>query len=356
MAETYNVIGIMSGTSLDGIDIAFIEFKLKKGIWKFRLLAAETNSYTVPWKARLQKLQDANAFNYAMTDVDLGILIGGQIRSFIKKNRISPDLIASHGHTIFHQPAKVITTQIGNGAVIAALTGIPTVCDFRMGDVAKKGQGAPLVPLGDRLLFGDYDYCLNLGGIANISFEQKGKRVASDICIANMALNFLAMKEGKAYDKDGKMAGRGKVNQQLLAKLNAPAFFKKPFPKSLGAEWFSQYCMPLLEGSKISLADRQATMVEHIVQQVGSVLVKSHPRKKSRMLVTGGGAFHKFLIKIMQDSLPVIVEVPDATIVSFKEAIIFGLLGVLRWRNEINVLASVTGATGDSSSGALYNP
>jgi anhydro-N-acetylmuramic acid kinase len=356
MMDFYKVIGIMSGTSLDGIDIAYAEFKSDGLKWKFALKQQETKKFSLLWQQKLKNAMHASAEEYAQADVDLGNLMAAHIKKFIKSHSLSPDFISSHGLTIFHQPEKKLTTQIGNGAAIAAVTGLPTICDFRTTDVFKNGQGAPLVPIGDRLLFNNYRFCLNLGGIANISYERKNERIAFDICPVNMALNFLAAESSKKYDRDGNGAKAGNINKELLKNLNELAFYKKASPKSLGAEWFEKLFKPLIDKKPISTNDKLATVVEHICIQLYHVLLKAGSSGKDQMLVTGGGTFNKFLIKKMKDSLPVTLVIPDKNLISFKEALIFAFLGVLRWRKQINTLASVTGAESDSCSGAVFLP
>lgn len=356
MALNYTVIGIMSGTSLDGVDLACVFFTKKGQQWSYKLVAGQTYSYSKAWKERLKVLIHQDAALYAQTHTDLGHLFAWYVNKFIKEFRLKPDLIASHGHTIFHQPALKFTSQIGEGAAIASLTGIPVVCDFRTTDLSKGGQGAPLVPIGDRLLFGKYHYCLNLGGIANISFEQSNQRIAFDICPVNMAMNYVAGFRNKAYDKNGLLASKGKVSYDLLKKLNALAFYRKTHPKSLGAEWFNRFFKPLLDGNPYTPEDLLATLAEHMVWQIKKVLDTNAAGRKKTMLITGGGAHNKFLVLKMKQLLPVEIVIPEKEVIDFKEAIIFALLGLLRLRHEKNTLASVTGAGSDSSSGAIYLP
>jgi anhydro-N-acetylmuramic acid kinase len=356
MADSYTVIGTMSGTSLDGVDLACCRFKLVSGKWNFELLAAETKPYSAAWKKKLSGLISSSALDYALADVDLGHYFAKLTNAFIRKHNLAADLVASHGHTIFHQPSKKLTAQIGNGAALAAVTGLPVVCDFRGSDVAKKGQGAPLVPAGDKLLFGDYAFCLNLGGIANISYDDRKKRLAYDICPVNMAFNYLASKVKREYDKNGRMAASGKVNEELLGRMNRLSYYKKAFPKSLGAEWFESEFKPLLGENSISVPDKLATVAEHICIQLLAALLKAGKQQRNTMLVTGGGAFNSYLVERMRKTQPVELVIPDHNLISFKEAIIFAFLGLLRWRNEENTWSSVTGALKNSSSGAVYSP
>ncbi len=338
----------MSGTSLDGLDIALCRFKKGKNGYKFKVLAAQTISYSSNLKLRLKNIYSAKALDIVQLNREFGKFLGENTRNFLKKNKLSADAISSHGHTIFHQPGLGFTTQIGCGAAIAAETKLTTVCDLRSLDVALGGQGAPLVPIGDKLLFGDHDSCLNLGGIANISFDKKGERLAFDICICNMVLNFLAEKNKKSFDDGGKMAAKGKVNKELLKKLNSNNFYKIKGSRSIGYENFEREILPLLKGNTNDLL---ATCVEHIAQQIAGVL---NTNKLKTVLVTGGGAFNTHLIALIKQKTKCKVVIPGKTIVNFKEAIIFAFLGYLRLHHRINTLKTVTGAKNNSIGGAVY--
>jgi anhydro-N-acetylmuramic acid kinase len=350
---TYHVIGLMSGTSLDGVDIAFCRFRLGNDGWKYRILEAETVPYPKAWHKRLANLCDATALDFALTDTDYGRFLGKLARKFIEKHGITPDFIASHGHTIFHQPEKGLTWQIGRGSSIAAESGFPVVSDFRSLDVALGGQGAPLVPVGDRLLFPGFAACLNLGGFANISYEEKGNRVAFDIGPANIVLNALAALTGKKYDRDGKLSRSGMVNKELLSRLNALPFYRKPPPKSLGREWVDQNITPLLARSGLAPADQLATFCEHIAIQVGRA---SACIRKGSILTTGGGALNSFLIGRIRAQTENEIAIPDNFTINFKEALIFAFLGVLRRNGRHNCLSSVTGSMTDNSGGCIYLP
>lgn len=344
--RSYWVIGIMSGTSLDGLDIAFCEFWTTKS-WQYRIHFAETINYTNEWKNKLYKAHLLSGYELTELHKDYGILIGESINAFIEKHRIPHiDLIASHGHTVFHQPDKQINLQIGNGAYIAALTGISTVYDFRTLDIALGGQGAPLVPLGDELLFSQYTYCLNIGGISNISFKQHQKRVAFDICPSNMVLNFLAQQKGLPYDKNGNLARTGKIDYTLLLKLNQLSYYQIQYPKSLGREWVEREFLPLLVEYPTSTENKLATCTEHIAYQIGMC-----SQYNGKMLITGGGSHNTFLLERISKYTKAQIVVPDKNTVDFKEALIFAFLGLLRWKGKINVLSSVTGAKSNSISG-----
>jgi anhydro-N-acetylmuramic acid kinase len=340
----------MSGTSLDGLDIAVCRFKKGKKGYKFKVLAAQTIPYSSNLKLRLKNVALAKALDLVKLHQEFGKYTGEVTAKFLERNKLTADAISSHGHTIFHQPGLGFSTQIGCGATIAAVTGTTTVCDHRSLDVALGGQGAPLVPIGDKFLFPEYDSCLNLGGIANISFDKKGKRLAFDICICNMALNFLAEKKGKAFDENGKLAAGGKVNKELLKKLNSIDFYKLKGSRSLGFEDFEKDMLPFLKSS-LSTQDLLATCAEHIAQNIAGIL---NANKLKSVLVTGGGAFNTHLLALIKQKTRCEVIVPDKTIVNFKEAIIFAFLGYLRLNERINTLKSVTGASQDSLGGAVY--
>jgi anhydro-N-acetylmuramic acid kinase len=346
-----NVIGVMSGTSLDGLDIAFIRFERRQKSWSYKLLQGEVIPYPASWKKKLKNIERGTAVELAQMHVQYGHHLGEAIASFIKRNRIKPDLIASHGHTIFHQPQHQFTYQIGDGAAIYATTGIPVVSDFRSVDVALGGQGAPLVPLGDQLLFDEFDACLNLGGFANISFTKRKEVLAYDICPVNIVLNELAGLLGKEFDKSGKWARSGACNNKLLDELNALTYYRKTPPKSLGKEWVLKNVMPLLKKNQLTVQDQLRTFTEHIAIQIKRSLKN---QKAGMVLVSGGGSFNDFLMeKIGENSGSAIVKA-SFEITKFKEAIIFGLLGVLRVENETNSLKSVTGARRNDVGGCIY--
>ncbi len=341
----------MSGTSLDGLDIACCGFSDDENRWSFTIGCAETIPYTDQWKKVLTSIESATALEFVTADIGYGHLLGKLTREFIGKHGIHPDFIASHGHTVFHQPSQGITCQIGCGAAIAAETGIQVICDFRSMDVALGGQGAPLVPIGDKLLFGDFTFCLNLGGFANISCDLEDKRIAYDISPANIVLNFLARQAGYDYDPEGILAKDGRVNQPMLDTFNALPYYQLAYPKSLGKEWVIQHIHPMLTSSELPVNDLLATFCEHIAMQVA---VATQGKKGAKMLVTGGGAFNRFLVdRIRHHGTPEII-LPDSLTINFKEALIFAFLGLRRRRNEINCLRSVTGSARDSSSGAIY--
>ena len=351
--EKYNIIGVMSGTSLDGIDLAHLNFEIINGKWNFQILECETIGYSQKWIEQLKVAVGFSELELQKLNSDYTLLLGTIISDFIYKYKIENiDSVCSHGHTILHQPQNGITLQIGNLPEIAALCKQKVVCDFRIQDVKLGGQGAPLVPIGDRILFSDYDYCLNLGGFSNISFEENENRIAFDISPVNTVLNFYANQLGLDYDDKGKISRTGTVNSELLNELNQLDFYQKKYPKSLGFEFVKETILPLIESYPIAIEDKMNTFTEHIAIQIALAL----PNKNNNLFVTGGGAYNDFMIERVQFHLPETkIVIPETKIIEFKEALIFGLLGVLKLRNEINTLSSVTGAEIDHSSGIIYN-
>lgn len=350
--KSYVSIGVMSGTSLDGLDLVACRFTLNES-WQYEVLKANTIPYSHKWVNKLADAANLSALDLAFLNNDLGKFIGKQVNDFCKNINLKPDLVSSHGHTVFHQPQNKLTLQIGSGAMIAATTHFPVACDFRPQDVALNGQGAPLVPIGDELLFGEYDFCLNLGGIANVSFRENDERIAFDICPANMAFNLFIKELGYEYDMDGNFGRTGIVQDELLQLLNELDFYKQNGPKSLGREWFDEEFLPLVRSFQLSPADTLRTVYEHVSDQI-SLAVDQYP--KGRMLITGGGAHNVFLIELLSEKTKHKTIVPSSQLIDFKEAIIFAFLGVLRLREENNCLKSVTGADRDHCSGIIYLP
>lgn len=344
----------MSGTSHDGLDIAHCSLMLDEGNWRFRINAAETIPYTTQWQELLISLPGKNQASIDEAHQNWGLLVAGAVNDFNEKYGLSTDLIASHGHTIFHEPAKKRTLQIGDGALMASNTGITVVNDFRSEDVAMGGQGAPLVPVGDRYLFGNYDYCLNIGGISNISFEEKKERVAFDICPVNIVLNNLAGRQGLSFDDRGMLAARGKLIPELLTGLESLSYYKEKGPRSLGKEWVDQYIFPLIgKYESYSVEDLLATYTEHAAIRIALSVPFLEGQE---MLITGGGAYNEELIKRISTHCKASLKIPDEIIIDYKEALIFAFLGVLRIRSEINVLGSVTGSGKDHCAGIINRP
>lgn len=343
-------IGAMSGTSLDGLDLAAVHFYQNKLSWDFEIVAAQTFPYSTDWAGKLGRAHLLNGEELTKLDAEFGNFLGMKIKAFMHEKNFCPEVIASHGHTVFHQPEKGFTRQIGNGSHISAITDCTVVSDFRSLDVALGGQGAPLVPVGDKLLFSEYKYCLNLGGFSNISFDHDGKRIAFDICPVNYALNHYARKEGLAYDKNGDSGRKGKIDYKLLTELNKLPYYTEEPPKSLGREWMENTFFPVIEKYSLSNQDVLKTIYEHIAMQIGL------PGNYGKMLVTGGGAFNNFLMERIKAHLNLKITIPGKQLVEYKEALIFALLGLLRLQNKINCYASVTGAKTDSCTGIVVQP
>jgi anhydro-N-acetylmuramic acid kinase len=344
----------MSGTSHDGLDIAHCSFVLEEDIWRFTINAAETIPYTQQWRELLMNLPAESQATINKAHKNWGILVADAVNNFVKKYGLDTDLIASHGHTVFHEPAKKRTLQIGDGAIIARETKIMVVNDFRTNDVAMGGEGAPLVPVGDRYLFTGYDYCLNIGGFSNISFEEKSQRLAFDICPANIVLNELAGYKGLSYDNKGRLAAKGRHIPALFGQLESLAYYQMEGPRSLGKEWVDQYIFPIIrQYKKYPPEDLLATYTEHAAVRIAHA---AHFREQQSMLITGGGAYNEQLIKRIRHHCKASIQIPDSMIIDYKEALIFAFLGVLRLRNEINVYGSVTGSGKDHCTGLIHMP
>lgn len=351
LKESYHIIGIMSGTSLDGIDLAEINFT-KNETWHFQILNSTTVPYTEEWLCKLKSLTQKSKKDLQQIDLDYTNYLADIITAFIKKNSIKNiDAVCSHGHTALHQPEQKLTYQIGNLQELAKKINQNVVCDFRVQDVEFGGQGAPLVPIGDELLFSEYDYCINLGGFANVSTKIKNQRIAFDICPVNIVLNKYVQQLGLNFDDKGNLASQGKINQQLLEQLNALDFYKKLYPKSLGLEWVEQQIFPLIDEHDLAIKDILRTMIEHVAQQIAKVISQ---KVNVSVLLTGGGTYNDFLVERIKALTNNKIVIPSMEIIEFKEALIFGFLGVLKLRDENNCLASVTGANKDHSSGNIF--
>ncbi len=351
MKTFYRVLGLMSGTSLDGLDVALCTFELSGQKWHYAIEKTTTYTYSPGWKKKLSEAEHLSGIDLILLHNEYGELIGKYVNQFLDHNNSKIDFIASHGQTIFHQPKKRLTLQIGNGANIAAITGITTICDFRTLDVALGGQGAPLVPIGDKMLFGDFDFCLNLGGFANISYHEEGNRIAFDICPVNILINQLVSERNLSFDPEGSIGRKGSISANLLNELNSLAFYQMPGPKSLGKEWVWNQVLPIIYRYKLSLEDTLRTIYEHILIQTRQILQN---KSEGPMIITGGGAHNQFLMELFQQYLKIKIVIPSKEIVDFKEALIFAFLGVLRFRNEVNCLCSVTGASTDNIGGIIY--
>ena len=358
----YRAIGVMSGSSLDGLDIASVEFQEQGGKWTYEINEADCYPYTTEWTEKLKNAINLPAREYQLLHTAYGQYIGQEVNRFIESHQLhyKVAVVASHGHTTFHMPASQMTAQLGDGAAIAAKTQLPVVSDLRALDVAFGGQGAPIVPIGEKMLMNDFTYFLNIGGIANISLNAE-EYVAFDVCPANRVLNMLANDAGKPFDEDGKIAASGNVHDELLNQLNKLAYYSQPYPKSLANDFGTDIVYPLIKSAGLSIPDAIRTFSEHVALQICNALSSLNIQQpvpgNKKLLVTGGGALNTFLVNRLSELLRVEnieVVVPDTKLVNYKEALIMAFIGVLRWRQEYNVLASVTGASRNSIGGALW--
>jgi len=356
--KKYDVIGLMSGTSLDGLDIAYVRFYYDSK-WRFEVIQCKSIGYDKDLFSRLHQANQFSALELKKLDIYYGQWIGENVRNFMDASNISVNLVVSHGHTVFHQPEIGLTHQIGDGYQIMKSTKTKTICDLRSMDISLGGQGAPLVPIGDQLLFGNYDLCLNLGGFSNLSFDKAGTRIAYDICPVNTVLNELVSKIDLEYDNGGEIARSGKTNSNLLLKLNALDYYAQKPPKSLGIEWVNEHIFPILEND--SIENLLHTFCHHIAHQITLSIENSNISTSNsdipKMLVTGGGVKNTFLIDLIKNQTNgnAKISIPNNQIIDFKEAIIFAFLGLLRMLGQTNTLKSVTGAIADSSGGLIYN-
>lgn len=345
MHDSLTILGLMSGTSLDGVDLALC--RIQNEGKKYKILRAQTIPYTREWKEKLKDAEKRSGEALAEHDREYGHYLGTLCRNFLGDEKA--DYIASHGHTIFHDPANGYTFQSGSGSEIANVTGITTVNDFRSTDVSLGGQGAPLVPVGDALLFSKYTYCLNLGGFINVSYDENGTRRAFDIAPMNYVLNSIAQRMGMEYDSGGRVASKGRYHAAIGEKLDALPYYSQSAPKSLGREWVEANVFPLMTGH--SPADLMHTFCRHAARQTAAACTQP-----GKMLVTGGGAYNHFFIGELRKLCKAEIVIPDDETVQFKEALIFALLGYLRLHDQVNALSSVTGASRDSSGGAIHHP
>ena len=354
--KVYKIIGLMSGTSLDGLDLAYCHIWEKNGSWEFNINTTKSVSYDAEMLGSLKDAISLSAEKLIELHNTYGTWLGEQALKFIQENNLEVDYIASHGHTTHHRPEMGLTFQVGSGQHLANTSGHKVICDFRTNDIALGGQGAPLVPIGDRIFFNEYDFCLNLGGISNISFDVKGKRIAYDIGLANMILNYITRKVNLEYDIDGKLARKGTINKKMLKRLNDLQYYLLPHPKSIGYEWFLDEVVPIVEETDDSIENLLHTSIHHICDKIAQQIKLNTIGKKQSLLVTGGGALNTFFMETLKQKLgqTTTVMIPEKIIIEFKEALVFALMGVLRVEQKTNCLCSVTGALRDSSSGVIY--
>jgi anhydro-N-acetylmuramic acid kinase len=368
MPHTIHAIGLMSGSSLDGLDMAFCRFELEEELENpltgWSLLGARTTPFSTEWQERLRRAPESGGLALMQTHADFGHYMGRLLQPFLSAAEKRVDLIASHGHTVFHYPGRRMTCQIGDGAALAAVTGITVIDNFRALDVALGGQGAPLAPLADRMLFPGYDFYLNLGGIANLSARVEDRFVAFDVSGANQVLNALVAPLGLPFDENGRIAAAGRLKEGLLREAEALDFFQRSYPKSLGNDWVQEKLLPLFQSADLPPADKLHTMCIHLARQIAAgiaaILAREGFRRPAyRLFITGGGAHNRFLVECIRAecekicSLAIVIPEPD--VISYKEAALMALMGVLRLFQIPNCLSSVTGARHDAIGGAIHS-
>ena len=350
--KEYNVVGLMSGTSLDGIDLAWVHFFIEGDDYVWRIKQTKHVDYGKETISIIKKAESGNALDVKNCDHHLGTIFGDALHNFCKKLHHKIDLIASHGHTLFHDPDNGYTFQAGNGTIIKEITSIPTVFDFRSQDVALGGQGAPLVPNVEKHLFKDFDIFLNFGGICNISIIQEDTFIGYDISPFNLPLNYLAEKLGVKYDEGGKLAASGKLIATLKKCWDSLDYYDQLPPKSLGREWVEKYFISNFEGYKIE--DLLHTVSHHIAEKIAQK-INQYATPNSKILATGGGVYNTFVVDLIKSKISLSKQfiIPKNEIIEYKEALCFAWLGVQRYRNKINIYSSVTGAQHDHSSGKV---
>lgn len=352
--QYYKAIGLMSGSSLDGLDIVCVSFITNNGKWEFEILQTKVVSLNT-WSNILPKANELSKRELNKISLLFGEFIGEETNQFIEENKIENiDIVVSHGHTIFHYPEKGITCQIGDGQTIANILKLPVINNLRQKDIDVGGQGAPIVPIGDLHLFSQYKFCLNIGGIANISVKQEDKIIAYDMAVANQILNYYSTILGATYDNNGNWAREGNVNLELLAELSELNFYQKEAPKSLDNGYKNQITK-IIHFYNIPTKDILATFTQHLAEIIAKEANKYCTTSKDEMLITGGGAFNTYLVELIKNKFKGKVVVPDSSIIENKEALVMAFMGVLFLRNECNVLSSVTGAKQDTICGELHN-
>lgn len=358
----------MSGSSLDGLDLAYCQFEVTTEpefkVLSWQILQAEMFEYSKIWQKKLQELPQTDARNFAATHVQYGHYTGKIVADFIAKYQLQPDCIASHGHTIFHHPEEQFTIQIGDGAAIAAQTNCKVINDFRAMDIALGGQGAPIASTADKYLFAEYDFMLNIGGIINITAKTNEQYVAFDITAANQILNMLAQELELDYDPAGKYAASGKLIPELLKKLNEIEYLQATYPKTLDNGWVRNTILPHFMDSSQQVEDRLYTACQHIAMStadaIAQILVRAKPNtdKSYKMLVTGGGAFNSFLMKCVEQAcskhLKLHIDASQKMLIEYKEAVLMALMAVMRLEGIPNCLSSATGAKKDAIGGTIH--
>lgn len=362
MTRTLKILGLMSGSSLDGLDLATVEYEIDgDSIRDWKVLYAASYEYPEKWQSKLESAPAASGYKLASLHAETGNFFGDLCLRFIEESGITPDYIASHGHTVMHAPKLSFTLQIGDASHIAVRAGVPTISDFRTADIAAGGQGAPLAPIVEQYLYKGYGMYLNLGGIANISAHGDSGILAWDVCPCNQLLNFSAGRKDLPYDQDGLLARTGSVDQALLGEFRKIIPLPHSNPYSLDNTFILTKFISLLKASFLSVEDQLCTSVEYISDCITKQAKQARNLLGTQptMLITGGSAHNTFLIerlkaRLSQHSIEAVV--PDDATIDFKEAILMSLCGLLRILQKPNALASVTGASRDTVNGGVYLP
>ncbi|MEM9719780.1 MAG: anhydro-N-acetylmuramic acid kinase [Bacteroidota bacterium] len=351
-------VGVMSGTSLDGVDLVAAEFSwTEKEIYQYSILSSRSIPYSDQWVSRLANLIDQSGEIFAKTHVYYGHFLGATIRNFIKEENISPDFVGSHGHTIFHQPEKNFTAQIGDGETVVSYLTCPYVTNFRNKDVALGGQGAPLVPLGEKYLFPGRHLFLNLGGFCNLAVEG----LAYDVSSCNGVLNYLVQQiyPELPFDDKGNLAASGNFSEALFTELEALPFYQAAAPKSLGWEWVIEEVLPIVNRSELPIQDKLHTFCHHVANQIFQSL-RALNRQNESILISGGGTHNEFLISLIAERLSTLdihIEKPvDDSFIDFKEALIFSFLALRTLTGKPTILPSATGASEAGITGSIHLP
>ena len=350
--KDYYVIGLMSGTSIDGVDLVYVNFFFNK-YWSFKILKFKTYDYDKDWQNILKNLIDKDQNSIKLIDKNYTKLLSKYILRFIEEFSIKKiDFVSSHGHTALHDPSNSITYQIGNLKELTNYTGLKVICDFRVEDIKLGGQGAPLVPVGEKYIFPEYDTLINIGGFANITIKSNNNLIAYDICPVNIVFNHLSNLINLKYDDKGKISSSGKINLELFNHLQSIDYYKQVSPKSLGVEWVKEVIFPIINNFlEIPVEDLLNTFSKHFAFQIANNIKSSN-----KTLITGGGAYNDYLIQNIIDLTESEIIIPSSEIIEYKEALIFGFLGVLKDLNINNCYSSVTGAIKDHCSGNIFIP
>lgn len=363
--ESSDILGVMSGSSMDGLDLAFIRLNTEVGkpgllSASYELLHGATMPIPEELLNQLKYSSKLDALSLLTLDQDFGSWAGKAIDTAIKQTSFSPSLIGFHGHTVFHFPDRKVSFQLGHGAVLSAYTQLPVVTDFRSQDMALGGQGAPMVSIAEKWLWPDYSGFLNLGGICNITLKKtKEAYESADIWVCNQILNHLAREVGHSYDDRGLIAAKGLPIDELIEALLLAEWFEKKAPKSLDNSYLYEEVIPLFNKYRdYSTGDKLHSAVIVIAKAIANHVnaVYHSEAIQGGIMLTGGGALNDFLVEKIRAELTCDIFLPDLETIQFKEAIMVAFAGWLRWRGLPNFIKEATGAKSDAIGGVLHIP